>query len=348
MRSVYLAAVLAALAGSAVMAQTSPPKPDPLIVKPDWLRKPTPEEMLAVWPTEAAHKGQSGLVVIACSVNITGLLQDCVVAKEDPPGSGFGQAALMLTGAFKMKPLMVAGKPVAGAVVRIPIKFTADGPFGLHDPVTQALSTPVWARAPSFADMEAAWPKKAGGVQEGGATLRCTVTVQGTLHRCEKLSELPLDKGFGGAAIRLVDRFQLDLTPEELKQAHKGVINVPFRFFNPASPEGQARKVVKPRWVVRIDPARLVALYPDPAADAGVRKGTGTANCLVAPDGRLTDCKVAREAPEALGFGPAGVSVASLMRMNPWTDDGRPVDGARIRLPITFTQAEEPAAKAKP
>ena len=42
------------------------------------------------------------------------------------------------------------------------------------------------------------------------------------------------------------------------------------------------------------------------------------------------------------------VAIAGVMQMNPWTDDGRPVDGARIRLPINFTQAEEPAPKAKP
>jgi hypothetical protein len=36
------------------------------------------------------------------------------------------------------------------------------------------------------------------------------------------------------------------------------------------------------------------------------------------------------------------------MRMNPWTSEGRPVQGARIKLPINFNLAEAaaPAASA--
>jgi hypothetical protein len=38
------------------------------------------------------------------------------------------------------------------------------------------------------------------------------------------------------------------------------------------------------------------------------------------------------------------------MQMNPWTAQGTPVDGARIRVPITLKLPDEPAAAppAKP
>ncbi len=348
MRRVFLAIILAGLAGPTVMAQTPavPARPEPMITNPNWLRKPTADEMLAVWPSEAARKGISGKATISCTVNVSGTLQGCAVVAEHPPGSGFGQAAVMLAGSFKMKPRMVDGKPEAGATVRIPIVFTSYGPFG--GKTTPALTLAVWLRAPSFEDMAAAWPKTAGGIPEGGATLRCSVASTGALRNCQRYNELPRGKGFGAAALSLVDRFELKVSAEDLKQLKGGLVNVPFRFLNPGSPEGQARKVAGPRWIVQIKQDRVLALYPDLAADAGVKKGTGVADCLVAPDGKLTDCKVARETPADLGFGTAAVSVAGVMQMNPWTDDGRPVDGARIRLPINFTQAEEPAPKAKP
>lgn len=341
MRRVLLAIAMAGLAG-AVAAQTAP-----IITNPGWLRKPTPEEMMAVWPAEAARKGVSGKAVISCSVNVTGALQGCTVVSEDPVGSGFGQAALLLAGSFKMKPRMVDGKPEAGATVKIPINFVSMGPFG-GGKTTPALSQPVWIKAPGFADMAAAWPKGAGDLQEGAATLRCSVSSTGGLRNCQRYNELPRGKGFGAAAMGMVDRFELKVSEADLKQVKGGLINVPFRFLNPASPDSAARRVAKPRWIVQVRQDQVLALYPNIAADAGVRSGQGVADCLVAADGKLTDCKVAREKPEALGFGAAAVSVAGVMQMNPWTDEGRPVDGARIRLPISFTQAEESAPKAKP
>ncbi|WGM37195.1 hypothetical protein AMEJIAPC_00089 [Caulobacter sp. NIBR1757] len=301
---------------------------------------------MSVWPAEAARKGIGGRAVIGCSVNVTGALQACTVVSEDPPGSGFGQAAILLAGSFKMKPRLIDGKPEAGATVRIPINFVATGPFG--GKTKPALSQPVWIKAPSFEDMAAAWPKGAGDLQEGSATLRCSVSSTGGLRGCQRYNELPKGKGFGSAAMALAGKFELKVNDEDLKQLKGGLIIVPFRFLNPASPDSLTRKVSKPRWIIQIKQDRVLALYPNIAAEAGVKTGTGVADCLVAPDGKLTDCKVARETPKALGFGSAALAIAGVMQMNPWTDDGRPVDGARIRLPINFIQADDPAPKAKP
>lgn len=40
--------------------------------------------------------------------------------------------------------------------------------------------------------------------------------------------------------------------------------------------------------------------------------------------------------PDGLGFSDAAVKIASGMRMNPWTEAGGPVNGARVQLPIRF------------
>lgn len=347
MRRVILAGALAVMAGPVLaQAPAATPAPGPLITKPDWLRKPSGEDLANVWPAEASKKGVGGKATIACTVNISGTLRDCKVVSETPEGLGFGPAALMLSGSFQMKPQTVDGKPVAGAEVRIPLSFV--GGYRASGPTIAALNAPVWTKAPSFADMAAAWPRAAGDLAEGGATLRCRIASTGSLRDCQRLSQLPTNKGFGDAAMGLVSRFQIFMAPEEAAKIKGGVVNVPFRFLNPNTPAGQAKKISQPRWIVQIKPEAVLALYPDKAADAGVRSGQGVADCLVAPDGKLTGCKVAREKPEGLGFGDAAVAIAGVMQMNPWTDDGRPVDGARLKLPINFTQAEEAAPKAKP
>jgi len=42
------------------------------------------------------------------------------------------------------------------------------------------------------------------------------------------------------------------------------------------------------------------------------------------------------------------VLVAQVMKMNPWTQDGGPVDGARVKLPIRFNLAQEKTPPAAP
>jgi hypothetical protein len=49
-----------------------------------------------------------------------------------------------------------------------------------------------------------------------------------------------------------------------------------------------------------------------------------------------------------LGFSHSAVVIADAMAMNPWTDEGGPVDGSSIVLPIRFNLAADagsPSAK---
>ena len=337
MRSGLAGLAAAMLAATAAQAQ--------VVTKPDWVRKPSPESMTRYYPEEAVDSSVSGRVRLSCTLRITGFLENCIVQSEAPAGMGFGEAALRLAPReFRMKPGTVDGKPVE-KTVQISMTFSAPT-WSARYVITEA----VWAEAPTFEDMAAAWPAEVGDLAVGTAVLRCEVAsgTGGRLRNCTIAGQTPKDSPFGSAARTLAGKFQLKLTPEEARKYASSDIAISFRFYNPATPAGRAKKVEKPDWIVRINPERVVALYPAAAADAGVKEGVGVADCLVAPDGKMTDCKVASETPVGLGFGRSAVMALSLMQMDPWTPEGRPVAGARVKVPVQFSLAPEPVAPAAP
>lgn len=335
MRGVVLGVALAGVLAGASAAQ--------VVTNPDWVRKPSAEVLTDYYPDEAADRSVSGRVTLLCTLRITGLLENCAVQSVAPAGMGFGEAALRVAPRlFRMKPGTVDGRPVEGEV-RIPLTFAAPTWSGRYI-ITEA----VWAKAPTFEDMAAAWPAAAGDLATGSAVLRCQVApgTGGGLRACMIAGQTPKESPFGEAARTLAGKFQLKLTSEEAKDYARSDIAISFRFYNPATPAGQEKRVEKPDWIVRINPERVVALYPSAAADAGVKEGVGVADCLVAPDGKMIDCKVARETPAGLGFGPSAVLAVSLMQMDPWTPEGRPVAGARVKVPVRFSLAPAPEAAA--
>ncbi len=99
-----------------------------VVTKPDWLRKPSGEDMANFYPPLAQMFSLSGRAMIDCTVTDQGALTDCSVGGETPIGIGFGQAALRLSDLFRMKPQTFDGAPVGGAKIRVPIRFVAPQP----------------------------------------------------------------------------------------------------------------------------------------------------------------------------------------------------------------------------
>jgi TonB family protein len=93
--------------------------------KPDWLRKPSGEDMAWAYPQRAQREEVGGKAVLHCLVAPDGGLMRCEVASEAPADYGFGAAALALAPQFQMtRPPSDAKNP---SEVTIPISFLTPG-----------------------------------------------------------------------------------------------------------------------------------------------------------------------------------------------------------------------------
>ena len=345
-----------------VVVKSAPTVAAPVVVGDDhdWSYRPPQAKILSVWP-EAAYRARiSGKATLSCLVDIHGLAEDCKVASETPRGRGFGQAALLLRTTFKLKPAQGPDGP-RPSLMSITVGFNAEDndqiefhlgggiPGGDSSgqqtsmngtaPEMRAvvmLDHPVWAQAATFAQVERAYPAKGGGV-EGYAVAHCQVDRFGDLSRCEARLELPEDHGFGNAAVSLTHHFRARLDGTPPPRNAPLWVDLPVRFTAPGpTPD---RSLASPTWLAGFDPLKAPKLFPPEAASKGLTTGRGVARCVVAPDGALTDCAPMPADPDGVGFSEAAVKLAAMMKMNPWTGDGRPVDGAVINIPIRLNLA---------
>jgi hypothetical protein len=180
----------------------------PVDTPADWLKKPSADDNMSVWPIKSVYR--NGKAIVACKVNTRGVLFGCETVMEKPEGSGFGLAALSLTPQFLMKPAMRGGVPIVSEV-RIPIDFAGETKARLADPplMRKILANPVWYEAPSQQAMAAAYPPKAAAQRlNGHVTLVCTFDKAATPHHCQTVREQPSGMGFSKAARNLAGQFK--------------------------------------------------------------------------------------------------------------------------------------------
>lgn len=215
--------MLALLLTAALTAQDPTPTatiPEPpAIIAPDWVATPTPEDAQAVYPKAAAEKRLEGRATLKCGVSADGFLKDCASIAEEPAGQGFGAAALAIAPKFQMAKVTKDGVPVAGGVVRVPIRFA--------NPTQMQAG---FRRMPSTDDMAKVYPKKALGRKVAGqAVIDCGVATDGNLYDCALSSETPMNYEFGQAALQLAPLFNLEPRMKDGKPVRYAV-SIPIKF----------------------------------------------------------------------------------------------------------------------
>jgi TonB family protein len=121
--------LLGALAlGGGYAAWATQPSQARSVVKPQWSSVPNGADFVRFYPHEALAKRLKGMAVMKCHVDLSGALGGCVIVREDPKGAGFGSATLQMAPLFRMKPMSVDGRLVAGGIIRIPVQFKVPPP----------------------------------------------------------------------------------------------------------------------------------------------------------------------------------------------------------------------------
>ena len=85
--------------------------------------RPTREEIMREYPPDALARGVSGRATVECQIIREGLLDHCSILEEDPPGQGFGDAAIRVAFEHYARP-DAEGRFAVGRRVRVPIQFT--------------------------------------------------------------------------------------------------------------------------------------------------------------------------------------------------------------------------------
>jgi TonB family protein len=315
--------------------------------EPDWRRKPTDRDLLAIWPRAAIANGISGSAEISCTVSVQGALHDCTVLREDPVGVGFGQAAVALTPQFTMFPKLCDGRPVE-STVRIPLRFPrrpvptlAAGsriPIdkGLFESEPTLIDRPAWIAAPTYAQVVEAYPlaaRKRDAI--GHVSLRCDIAAEGRLRGCELVSEVPTGQGFEEAARALAKDFIAPETDDAGRKTRRNQTVVAFTF-DPSMLNGPSPVIGKPQWTHVPQSVDLAAGFPAAAVAAHVSIGRVVMACDVGPGGHLAHCVVSRQTPEGLGFDRAALALSAVFQVSVWTDEGLPTVGGHIVVPIRY------------
>ncbi len=234
---------------------------------------------------------------------------------------------------------------------------TAPGPVGPQAPTGTVEMNPIgdktfdvgprWIRTPTPRAVGLVYPSEALRTGRGGsAQINCTLTIDGALSNCAKVTENPAGMGFGDATLILAPDLnihpatkngqpvatQVSITASYV--APSGVVGT----YLPGSDVSSLQKVLtRPLFDAAPSYAQVVAAYPSRARSEKV-SGRVSLNCTVGPDGYFLDpCLVTNEEPAGYGFGAAASALSRQFKVSTSLPGGGTAVGASYKLPVTFS-----------
>ncbi|MBO9545366.1 TonB family protein [Caulobacter sp.] len=300
--------------------------------KPRFQVRAPKDKLKAAFPKGAKVTGKASLDCVAAQ---GGKLVDCKIAKEDPAGQGFGQAALSVVGYERIKTTDDAGASVVGRPVRTSFEFLAPGD-----------ANPDWLRKPTGAQIANVFPKKAIEDGIGGkATIQCQVTVEGFLQNCFVRSESPAGYDFGLAGLQLAPQFLMTPKIRGGQVVTGGKVTIPINWGapNPSMLLGSTSIVLDPPWTRVPTQAAVDAAWPKEAA--GLASGQAALRCGLDKTGGLDDCEVISELPRGKGFGKAAKVLAKDFHLTFAPEDAKAVKRVKIDVPFRFRDPATPDAR---
>ncbi len=97
------------------------------LTHPDWIVLPDADRTARLYPAAARQAGvRTGVGRVDCQVGDNGALGACSLVGEEPPGLGFGDAALAAAPAMHANLWSRNGQRTPGAHIIVPLRFNAD------------------------------------------------------------------------------------------------------------------------------------------------------------------------------------------------------------------------------